>query len=201
MLKRLADRSCGDCTACCEFIPIRSPELDKPSNTLCPHCLRGRGCTVYEVRPQPCRGWYCGWFFLADLGSEWHPSSSGVVLRPEAIENDAMTVVILRRSAFLLSEAFAGAIGAWVAAGVTVSFERVGPAGHLPAKTEMNGLLAPAIQQRSLPELHKAFSWAIAHIDNHHRWEPDGLTLRTTLAETTNNSFQSRSVTPFAGQS
>ena len=107
-----------------------------------------------------------------------------MVLRPEAIEKDAITVVILRRSPFLLSETFAGALAAWVAAGVAVSFERVGPAGHLPAKMEVNGLLTPAIQQRSLPELYKAFSWAIAHIDHQHRWEPDGLTLRSELTET-----------------
>ena len=182
MLQRLRDRGCGDCTACCEFIPIASPELDKPSNTLCPHCVQGRGCTVYQIRPQPCRGWYCGWFFLAELGPEWHPSASGVVLRPEAIENDAVTVVILRRSPFLLSELFGGTIAAWVAAGVAVAFERVGPPGHLPAKIEMNDVLAPAIQRRNLPELHKAFSWAISYIDTQHQWEPDGLTLRSELA-------------------
>ena len=181
MLQRLADRSCGDCTACCSFIPIRSPELEKPSNTLCPHCIAGTGCTVYEIRPDPCRGWYCGWFFLAALGPAWHPGRSGVVIRPEGLLDDQVTVVILRRSPFLTSEIFAGTVAGWVSAGIEVAFERVGPSGCLPAKIAMNDLLKPAIERRSLPEMQKVFSWAIGYVDTQHQWEPDGMILRSAL--------------------
>lgn len=180
--QRLEGKTCGTCTACCEFPPIRTPSLQKPTNVLCPHCDRGSGCTVYDRRPSECAGWYCGWFYLAGLSDAWHPVLSGVVLRPEALAQNEITVVILRQSAFLLSEEFAGVIGAWVEAGVIVHFERLGPPGHLPAKMAVNELLAPAIAARDLREMHKVFSWAIAYMDTEHSWEPDGIVLTSSLS-------------------
>lgn len=76
--------------------------------------------------------------------------------------------MILRQSAFLLSEDFAGTIGAWVEAGVVVYLERLGPPGHLPAKMAVNELLGPAIALRDLRKMHQAFSWAIAYMDHEH---------------------------------
>lgn len=178
---RLEGKACGPCTACCEFPPIRAERLQKPTNVLCPHCDRGQGCMVYEKRPGECAGWYCGWFYVPGLSERWHPTASGVVLRPEALDRNEITVVILHPSAFLLSEEFAGAIGGWVAAGVGVHFERLGPPGHLPAKMAVNALLAPAIASGDLREMHKLFSWAIAYMDTRHEWEPDGIVLESRL--------------------
>lgn len=178
----IAERSCETCTACCAFPPIRDAKLQKPANTLCPHCAEGSGCTVYDVRPSVCRGFYCGWFFLPELGPEWHPAVSGVVIRSEHFEDDTITLLILELSAFLVSEAFAGMIGAWVEQGVGVEFERVGPPGHLPAKMRMNELLEDAVAKRDLREMHKVFAWSLAHIDRSHNWELDDPTLRSSLA-------------------
>ena len=113
----LEDRSCDGCTACCAFPPIRTDKLQKPANLLCPHCAEGHGCTVYDVRPVVCRGFYCGWFFLPELGPEWHPNQSGVVIRAEHFDEDTITLLILRLSPFLVSEEFAAMIGGWVREG------------------------------------------------------------------------------------
>lgn len=177
----IAGRACQGCTACCAFPPIRDPALDKPANTTCPHCAQGAGCSVYARRPGSCRGWYCGWFFLPGLPEAWHPLQSGVVIRPEGFADGEITLLVLRKSAFLLSEGFAGMIGAWIGQGARVSFERLGPPGHLPAKMALDDLLAPALAARDLREMHKVFSWAIAYLDTEHAWEPDGIVLRTTL--------------------
>lgn len=169
----LEGRSCGSCTACCSFPPIHADTLQKPANTLCPHCAEGQGCTVYDVRPQVCRGFYCGYFFLPELGPEWHPSRSGVVIRSESFDQDAITLLILRLSSFLVSEDFAGMIGAWVERGIGIEFERVGPPGHLPAKMRMNELLADAVAAGDLREMQKVFAWSLAYIDQNHTWERD----------------------------
>ncbi|MCW5720396.1 MAG: hypothetical protein KIS86_04560 [Devosia sp.] len=178
----IEDRGCEGCTACCEFPPIRTEKLQKPANTLCPHCAEASGCTVYEVRPDVCRGFYCGWFFLPELTSDWHPVRSGVVIRSEHFEEDVVTLLILELSAFLVSEEFAGMIGAWVEQGVGVEFERVGPPGHLPAKMRMNELLAEAVAARDLREMQKVFAWSLAHIERSHDWEKDETLLASTLS-------------------
>ena len=180
-LEVLPDKACGSCTACCEFPPVKAEALQKPANYLCPHCEAEKGCTVYDRRPQECRGWYCGWFFLPGLPDDWHPMSSGVVIRPEGFAQGEITLLILRRSPFLTSMSFAGLVGAWIMQGATISFERLGPPGHLPAKMALNELLAPAVAARNLDEMFKTFAWAIAYLDNEHKWEPDGIELMTRL--------------------
>lgn len=177
----IADRSCGTCTACCAFPPIRTQKLQKPANTLCPHCAEASGCTVYDRRPDVCRGFYCGWFFLSELGPEWHPQQSGVVIRAEHFDEDTVTLLILELTEFLVSEAFAGMVGAWVEQGVGVEFERIGPPGHLPAKMRMNEWLEEAVAARDLRAMHKVFAWALAHIDRTHSWEKDDETAWSAL--------------------
>lgn len=172
-LTPIEGRHCAGCTACCSFAPIRVETLRKPANTLCVHCAEGKGCTVYDVRPQVCRGFYCGWFFLPELGPHWHPEQSGVVIRSEAFERDAITVLVLKLSPFLVSEDFAGMIGAWIEEGIDVEFERLGPPGHLPAKMRINDLLEEAVAARDLREMQTLFAWSLAHIDQSHVWERD----------------------------
>jgi hypothetical protein len=174
-------RACDGCTACCSFPPIRTELLQKPANTLCQHCSEGQGCSVYAVRPSVCQGFFCGWFFMPELGPHWHPNESGVVLRTESFDDDAITLLILRLSAFLVSEEFAGMVGAWVEGGIGVEFERLGPPGHLPAKMRMNELLAEAVAARDLREMQKIFAWSLAHIDRTHQWEPDSTVFRSAL--------------------
>ena len=182
MLEPISGRSCESCTACCSFAPIRTPELQKPANTLCRHCVEGSGCGVYDARPAVCRNFYCGWFFLDELGPEWHPSLSGVVIRSESFNNDTITILVLELTAFLVSEEFAGMVGGWIDAGIGVEFERVGPPGHLPAKMRMNELLEEAIAARDLREMQKLFAWSLAHIDRDHEWEKDPTEWRSSLA-------------------
>src|SRR5436305_14221849 len=43
-------RSCGDCTLCCKLLSIT--ELEKPIGKWCPHCEIGKGCKIYDCRPQ-----------------------------------------------------------------------------------------------------------------------------------------------------
>ena len=107
------------------------------------------------------------------------PDALDELLPPEIVARDPLRVELafdddLRRDA--------GMVGAWVEQGVGVEFERVGPAGHLPAKMRMNELLEEAVRARDLREMQKIFAWSLAHIDQTHSWETDDTVLRSSLA-------------------
>ena len=62
-------RACGECTLCCKLPeidwktdpPVGLPPLKKPMNTLCSHCVEGKGCTIYPARPLSCAAFQCLW--------------------------------------------------------------------------------------------------------------------------------------------
>jgi hypothetical protein len=178
----LSGRHCAGCTACCSFAPIHTDNLQKPANTLCRHCADGQGCTVYEKRPTVCRTFFCGWFFLPELGDDWHPEHNGIVIRSEAMDSETITLLILEISEFLVSEDFAGRVAAWIEAGIGVEFERLGPPGHLPAKMRVNELLEEAVAARDLVAMQQMFAWALGHIEQSHIWERDHTVPFTALA-------------------
>jgi hypothetical protein len=74
-------RSCDGCAMCCMLLII--PALDKPKNTWCRHCTTRKGCDIYEQRPNECRSFHCGYLSFPELGEEWKPSRSKIVLAPE----------------------------------------------------------------------------------------------------------------------
>lgn len=66
-----ADRVCGSCTACCTHMEVdgrssRAAGFElKAAGTRCERLAaeesEGKGCTVYDKRPTPCRIWSCVW--------------------------------------------------------------------------------------------------------------------------------------------
>ena len=75
-------RTCLGCTQCCSLLGI--VELKKPVFTICKHCVVGKGCKIYEVRPQTCAGFLCAYRTSADLPEYWHPKVCGMVLHRQA---------------------------------------------------------------------------------------------------------------------
>jgi hypothetical protein len=71
-------KACGGCTLCCKV--MRIDELAKPTGTWCTHCKPGTGCRIYESRPQVCRSFMCLWLLSPELGPEWRPDRSKLVL-------------------------------------------------------------------------------------------------------------------------
>ncbi|MDA0654229.1 MAG: hypothetical protein O2905_05725 [Proteobacteria bacterium] len=65
-------RVCGDCTLCCKLLPVAA--LDKPRFEWCRHCDKGRGCGIYDDRPDACRTFACSYLVSPGLGDEWRPS-------------------------------------------------------------------------------------------------------------------------------
>ena len=73
------NRGCDGCTLCCKVLGVQ--EIEKPSETLCVHCELGMGCKIYQTRPQECIDFTCGYLLEPNLGPEWKPDVSGIVLR------------------------------------------------------------------------------------------------------------------------
>lgn len=82
-------RRCGTCTLCCKLLTI--PEFGNPSGQWCPHCVKGRGCTLYPDWPNECRTFFCGYLLWPELGEHWLPSRSKLVV---AFKPDGMEIVI-----------------------------------------------------------------------------------------------------------
>lgn len=77
---------------CCKLLDI--PALEKPANRWCRHCAPGRGCTIYDSRPQPCRDFACVWLESQresnPLPPELKPDQCGVVLSFAPDRRDVM---------------------------------------------------------------------------------------------------------------
>ena len=72
-------RSCGSCTMCCKVFD--TPLLDaKPAGSWCKHCKPGRGCAIWDDRPQFCRDFICNWLTNPSLGEEWRPDRCKFVM-------------------------------------------------------------------------------------------------------------------------
>src|SRR5262249_6947975 len=75
-------RVCGTCTLCCKV--MRIPELAKPRDQWCQHCVPGKGCAIYTDprRPAVCAGFACGWVMAEGLPESMRPDTSHVVVAP-----------------------------------------------------------------------------------------------------------------------
>jgi hypothetical protein len=71
-------RSCGECSLCCKL--PRIPVLNKPAGKWCKHARPGKGgCSIYNDRPDVCRGFACEWLVNKSMGDEWFPAHSKIM--------------------------------------------------------------------------------------------------------------------------
>ncbi len=75
-------KPCGDCGLCCTVLDIA--ELQKPSDAVCRHFAKGRGCSIHSDRPNACRSYQCIWTLAGPLGGQWRPDRAGFLLTPTA---------------------------------------------------------------------------------------------------------------------
>lgn len=74
----MSERECGECGQCCKLIGVR--ELEKAPHVWCRYYKRGKGCDVYETRPEGCAQFACDWLLDVRLDESWRPDRSGFVL-------------------------------------------------------------------------------------------------------------------------
>ncbi|HEX2842460.1 YkgJ family cysteine cluster protein [Hyphomicrobium sp.] len=104
-------RSCDGCTMCCKLMEI--DVLAKPRAVWCPKCDQKRGCTIYEVRPEPCRIFYCGYRKVPALDDRWKPSKAKFLVNYESRNNRIVIHVDPARAGAWRTEPYYSAIKDW----------------------------------------------------------------------------------------
>lgn len=138
-------RECGECRVCCEVLHIDTEEIQKASRVLCHH-YKG-GCTIYENRPQVCRGYFCGWRMLENLDDDWRPDKSGILVGfqnngiPEGYAPGSGIEFCLLKPEAVSEPGLAKVVTQHVAAGTPVFLKLLGPRGYKSANVFLNNLL------------------------------------------------------------
>lgn len=96
---------------CCNLMKI--DELKKPAAVWCQHCEIDEGCGIYEDRPQVCRDFYCAYRLSPDVGEEWRPSVSRMVVNYESGRNRINIAVDASRSGAWREPPYIGPIKFW----------------------------------------------------------------------------------------
>ena len=156
----LDKRACGPCTACCAVLKIDVPELRKKARVPCPH-LAASGCGIYAKRPPVCREFLCGWRLFEELGEDWRPDLSGVLMLRQAPDElpkawrgapYGVHLVITGGEAAVLRPAFGAYVTQAMAKGIPVLLSAASPYiilnEHIPADGD------PALLKSRLAELH-----------------------------------------------
>ena len=175
-LPLLPDRTCGACVECCRVIPLDLPELAKPTGELCGYCVDGAGCSVHAIRPQTCRVWFCLWR-VVELSDDWRPDRSGVIVRPDGVEEGVITLYVVRQTDFLASDEFFVTVAGWIAEGIQVALSIPGPVGTYSAPAVVTEWLRPAIGAGDTAAFLARVMRSLGKLAEHD-FQPDGLVAR-----------------------
>jgi len=63
------------------------PEV-KADHAWCKHARPGKGCAIYQDRPEPCRAFKCLWLLGIAIPDHWYPKDAKIVVHT-IHENDA----------------------------------------------------------------------------------------------------------------
>lgn len=129
-------RSCGSCALCCKVYD--NPEVGSVAGSWCQHCEIGRGCRIYETRPDECRAFYCLWMTQAFLGPEWKPDRSRFVLTMDA------------GTRWLFAQVDPGAAQAWRKEPYFGQFKRWAAAMNRPVIVFVNKLATAVLPDREI---------------------------------------------------
>jgi hypothetical protein len=62
---------------CCKV--FRIDDLQKPAGKWCTQCAIGKGCKIYDARPEQCRAFECLWLQDESMPPSWKPETSKIV--------------------------------------------------------------------------------------------------------------------------
>ncbi len=147
-------RECGPCSVCCKVPIIDAPELKKKPGILCPNCVAGAGCQIYEIRPHVCRVHFCGWRHLALLDESWRPDISNVYIELKSLPSEeycgfvpalpsGLRITILGELSPKHTELLAANIASLVAGDIPVVLTVAGSPEHMRGALLLNPILKP----------------------------------------------------------
>ncbi|MGZ3411166.1 MAG: hypothetical protein ACXWJ6_04950 [Xanthobacteraceae bacterium] len=164
-MELVPNRECGECTVCCRVLLIDDPDFQKLPGVTCPNCKAGAGCQIYAMRPAACRGFYCAWRYMPELGEQLRPDRSGIMVRfirehiPPGLKPVGLNFLLFDRKD-VLGPGLADYFARLVADNTAVFLSIRGPAGLSDGAVLLNSHLAPAIgdTNKVLAVLHDALS-------------------------------------------
>lgn len=83
-------RQCGSCSLCCKLMEV--PWLEKRAGNWCQHVQKGQGCSIYETRPDRCRGFQCGYLYWPQAGEHWFPARCKMAIY--ALDRTRMVILV-----------------------------------------------------------------------------------------------------------
>ena len=156
----LVKRACGPCQVCCVELKIATPELRKKARVSCQH-LTQSGCGIYASRPPVCQQFLCGWRLFEELGDDWRPDLSGVMmLRMAPAELPArlraapygVHMAIVGGESAIMRPAFAGYVAQLLSRGIPILLSAASPYIVLNEHVEKDG--DPDFLKARLAELY-----------------------------------------------
>jgi hypothetical protein len=147
----VSGRECGECTACCVVLLIEDENFKKPADQACSHMVEKGGCKIYSKRPSVCQNWYCAWRFMGQLGDEWRPDKSGVLLRSD--EGGIIFQPIREPKEVLTTERAIELIGGGIAQGIPLSMSIPTKKGFRSFGLALNEPLEEAVTSRHFPSI------------------------------------------------
>lgn len=165
------DRTCGTCTACCSVLPVRAAGFTKMPSTTCALCIPGRGCKIYDARPDACQTYYCVWRQSSVLDDEWRPDRSGVLITDEYEDvpegyalASGVRFIVFGDHAAVRRPQFAHVIYHLVSTRTPVFLSIPGPPGCHAAKLFLNLALDAAVKANSLEQVSAILEQGIAKL-------------------------------------
>jgi len=146
-------RECGECTACCVVLLIDDDDFKKPADQVCTNLIDKGGCKIYATRPSVCQDWHCAWRFMAQLGDDWRPDRSGILLRSD--ENGIIFQPIQSAKKVMTSDRAIELIGGGVAQGIPMSMSIPTKKGFLSYGMSLNEPLEAVVKSRNLQKIRK----------------------------------------------
>jgi hypothetical protein len=139
---------------CCTALVVDTPEFRKLPGITCANCKES-GCAIYATRFPICRSYFCGWIQSPELGDEWRPDRSGVILSPQTTSiplefetREGVELLVVGGADAIRRPGFAPFVLNLVASRIAVYLAVPGPVGHYPARALLNRPLAALAQQR-----------------------------------------------------
>ena len=81
------DRSCGDCTLCCEgWLVNHAHGYDMWPGRKCQFVSVGKGCTIYDQRPDTCQKYQCQWLTDKRVPEWMKPNKIGAIMKEKELE-------------------------------------------------------------------------------------------------------------------
>ena len=152
---------------CCTPLAIETAELRKQPGVACAHCTAS-GCGIHATRYPICRTYFCGWFGLPELGEEWRPDRSGILISPRDVAGrEGIELLVLGGEAAIRRPGFLAVLTRLLRGATPVFLAVPGPKGHYPARMPLNDVLSriePAFYGDALASALRAAKW--------HRFEP-----------------------------